>query len=247
MSAERLIATWSDDRVVVQLNRPERRNAIDGTMVRQLHAVLERLENEPTRVLILTGGQAGVFAAGADIAELRERTRDDALAGINLGLFERLRRSPLPTIAAIDGQALGGGAELAYACDLRIASSRAVFGQPESRLGIMAAAGGCFRLPDLVGEGLARELLFTGRRLTASEALVAGLVSRVVEPEQVLDEAHRVCDAIVKSSPLALRLTKLALNAPRSAHPAINLSAQAILFEDPEKRERMTAFLERRR
>lgn len=247
MSAKRLAANWSDDRVVVELGRPERLNAIDAEMVQQLHAVLERLESEPRRVLILTGGEKGMFAAGADIAELRGRTRDDALVGINLNLFERLHRSPLPTIAAIDGPALGGGAELAYACDLRVASSRAVFGQPEARLGIMAAAGGCFRLPQLVGDGLARELLFTGRRLSANEALAVGLVSHVVEPSQLLTKAHSLCDAIVKSSLLALRLTKLALNAPRSAHPAVELSAQALLFEDPEKHERMTEFLEGRR
>lgn len=241
----RAAVSWSDDRVEVRLDNPERRNAIDAAMVAELHAVLDRLEREPWRVLILTGGEAGVFAAGADIAELRARGRDDALAGINLRLFTRLRNAPLPTIAAIDGPALGGGAELAYACDLRIATPRAVFGQPEARLGIMAAAGGCLRLPELVGESIAREILFAGRRLDAQEALAARLVSRVVEPDELMRAAHELCDRVLRSSLLALRLTKLALNAPPEAHPAVELAAQALLFEDPEKAERMTAFLER--
>ncbi len=128
------------DRLVVTLARPERRNAIDGWMVDELHAVCAELERAP-RLLLLTGGADGVFAGGADIAQLRERGRLDALAAINQGLFARILRLPLPTIAAVDGPALGGGAELAYACDLRICTDRAFFGQPEVRLGILAGAG----------------------------------------------------------------------------------------------------------
>jgi len=243
---ETLILTWSADRVHVQLNRPEQHNAINRLMVDELHTVFDRVEREP-RLLVLTGGDEGRFAAGADIAELRDRRLDDALAGINLSLFERLRALPLPTIAAIDGPALGGGAELAYACDLRIATPRSSFGQPEVRLGIMAAAGGCFRLAELVGESLAKELLFTGRSISAQEAREAGLISRVVEPTELLVEAGAICDQIARASTTALRLTKLAVNAPRAAHPAIDLAAQAVLFETDEKFERMDAFLTRQR
>ncbi|HEX6499161.1 MAG TPA: enoyl-CoA hydratase/isomerase family protein [Micromonosporaceae bacterium] len=236
-----------DDRLVVTLDRPEKRNAIDAEMVAELHEVCASLEREP-KLLLLTGGTDGIFAAGADIAQLRDRNRYDALAAINAALFERIRRLPLPTLAAIDGPALGGGAELAYSCDLRICTERAFFGQPEVRLGIIAGAGATHRLPALVGEALAKELLFTGRRVPATEALAIRLVNRVVaDPADLLDQAHALLDEVAKGSWLALRLTKLAVDAPAVAHPALDLVSQAVLFEDEEKRERMTRFLERRR
>jgi enoyl-CoA hydratase len=245
--AERSLAVdWRADRVVVTLHRPERRNAIDRQMVADLHALLDRLQADP-KVMILTGGTSGTFASGADIAQLLERDREDALAAINLEVFERLRATPLPTIAAIDGHALGGGAELAYACDLRIASTRARFGQPEARLGIMAAAGGCYRLPALVGEALAKEILLAGRVLDAEAALAAGLVGAVVAPAALLDAAEALADRVLQASPLALRLTKQAVNAPAAAHPDLERAAQAVLFEAPDKRARMRAFLDRRR
>jgi enoyl-CoA hydratase/carnithine racemase len=243
---ETLALRWSADRAVVRLDRPEQRNAINLRMVEELHAICARLEREP-RLLVLTGGDDGRFAGGADIGELRERRRDDALAGINLGLFERIRALPLPSVAAIDGPALGGGAELAYACDLRIATPRSYFGQPEVRLGIMPAAGGCFRLAELVGEALAKELLFTGRTLGAEQALAAGLISRVVDPAQLLATAGELCDEMGRASTIALRLTKLAVDAPRAAHPAVDLAGQAVLFESKDKFERMDAFLTRAR
>ena len=235
-----------DDRLVVTLDRPDRRNAIDVEMVEALHGVCGRLEREP-RLLLLTGGTGGIFAAGADIAQLRERGRLDALAAINSALFARIRALPLPTVAAVDGPALGGGAELAYACDLRICTARAVFGQPEVRLGIIAGAGATHRLPALIGEARAKELLFTGRRVDAAEAVRIGLVNRVVdESADLLDAAHGLLDEIAKGSALALRLTKLAVDAPAGAHPQLDLVSQAVLFEDGEKHRRMTAFLERR-
>jgi enoyl-CoA hydratase/carnithine racemase len=235
-----------DDRVIVTLNRPEKRNAIDAGMVAALHELCASLETQP-KLLLLTGGTDGVFAAGADIGQLRDRGRLEALAGINVGIFERLRRLPMPTLAAVDGPALGGGAELAYACDLRICTSRAFFGQPEVRLGIMAGAGATYRLPALVGETLAKELLFTGRRVPAAEALAIRLVNRVVEePDELLPAAHALLDEISAGSTLAVRLTKLALDAP-AAHPVAELLGQAVLFEDDEKRERMDDFLSRRR
>ncbi|MEV4627981.1 enoyl-CoA hydratase/isomerase family protein [Micromonospora sp. NPDC049523] len=234
------------DRLVVTLDRPEKRNAIDADLVAALHEVCARLERDP-KLLLLTGGTDGIFAAGADIAQLRERDRLDALAAINQAVFARLRALPLPTVAAVDGPALGGGAELSYACDLRICTSRASFGQPEVRLGIIAGAGATHRLPALIGETRAKELLFTGRRIDAAEALRIGLVNRVVDqPADLLGAAHELLDEIAKASPLALRLTKLAVDAPAAAHPQLDLVSQAVLFEDPEKHRRMTAFLDRR-
>jgi enoyl-CoA hydratase len=236
-----------DDRMVVTLDRPAKRNALDSAMVDALHEVCARLEREP-RLLLLTGGSDGVFAGGADIAQLRERGRLEALAAINMGLMERVRRLPMPALAAVDGPALGGGAELAYACDLRICTSRAYFGQPEVRLGIIAGAGACYRLPTLVGEGLAKEMLYTGRRVPAAEALAVRLVNRVVDdPAELLPVAHAMLDDIAEASPLAVRLTKSVVDAAPGAHPQLDLASQAILFEDEEKRARMAAFLSRGR
>lgn len=234
-----------DDHVVVRLRRPEARNAIDAAMVSALHAVCQELEDRP-RTALLTGS-GGIFAAGADIAELRERRREDALRGINSGLFRRVQRLPMPVIALVDGYALGGGAELAYACDFRIATPRARFGNPEPGLGIVAAAGGCWRLTELVGEPLAKDVLLAGRVLDADEALAARLVSEVVAPDELEDAGRALAARIARQAPLATRLTKALLHAPREAHPVIDDLAQAVLFETEEKHTRMTAFLERRK
>ncbi|MFI9030457.1 enoyl-CoA hydratase/isomerase family protein [Streptomyces sp. NPDC053560] len=230
------------DRVVVTLYRPEARNAISGRMITELHAVCDLLERDP-KLLLLTG-HGGVFAGGADIAELLRRGRDEALRGINSRLFERVRRLPMPTVAAVDGWALGGGAELSYACDIRIAGPDAVFGNPEPGLGILAAAGASWRLPELVGESVAKQVLLAGRNLDAAAALAAGLVMEVVPADELLDRAHAVLDRMARSSATALRLTKLVVDAP-GAHPVADDLAQAVLFEGQDKKDRMTRFLEK--
>ncbi|MFZ3561464.1 enoyl-CoA hydratase/isomerase family protein [Streptomyces sp. BH055] len=240
---ETLLVEERDDRVVVTLHRPEARNAISGQMIDELHAVCETLEREP-RLLLLTG-HGGVFAGGADIAELLARGRDDALRGINSRLFERVRRLPMPTVAAVDGWALGGGAELSYACDIRIAGPDAVFGNPEPGLGILAAAGASWRLPELVGESVAKQVLLAGRTLDAAAALAAGLVMDVVPADELTERAHALLDRMARSSATALRLTKLVVDAP-GAHPVADDLAQAVLFEGQDKKDRMTHFLNKR-
>lgn len=241
---ETLDFTRLEDRAVLVMKRPEVRNAIDAEMVSELHMVCASLEADPVP-LVLTGGPK-VFAAGADIRQLRERSAKDALAGINSGIFDRVAKLPMPTVAAIAGHALGGGAELAYACDFRIATPTATFGNPEGRLGILAAAGACWRLEELVGEIVAKEILLAGRVLTCEEAAGLRLVNEVAEPENLLDVAHSWIDRILKSAPLAVQLTKLALRMPRDAHPSFDNVAQAVLFETDDKRERMDAFLSRK-
>lgn len=236
----------ADDRVEVTLDRPDTRNAIDAAMIDDLHGLCAQLEREP-RTMILTGGSDGVFAGGADIAQLRERRRDDALSGINLHLFNRIRALPMPTIAAVDGYALGGGAELSYACDLRIATPRTRFGQPEPGLGIIAGAGATSRLVRLLGESVAKQILLAGEWMDADRALALGLVHSVAEPDALLDTARALAQKMARSSALALRMTKLAVDADEAAHPRIDLAIQALLFEDEEKFRRMTAFLERRK
>jgi enoyl-CoA hydratase/carnithine racemase len=235
-----LVVDEHEDRVVVTLRRPEARNAINAAMVRELHDVCAALEERP-RLLVLTG-DGGTFAAGADIAELRERGRDQALQGINSRLFDRIARLPLPTVAAVDGYALGGGAELAYACDIRLASPTAMFGNPEPGLGILAAAGACWRLRELVGASVAKQVLLAGRRLDAEDAYRLGLVAEVVPAGELLKRAHALLGRMARSGPLALRLTKLVADAP-GGHPITDDLAQAILFESEDKRARMDAFL----
>lgn len=242
---EPLLVERADDRVVATLSRPDVRNAIDQTMIDALHALCAELEEVP-RTLILIGSD-GVFASGADIAQLRERRADDARRGINTRAFQRIRALPMPVIAAVDGYALGGGAELAYAADLRIGTPRLKIGNPETGLGIIAAAGATWRLPQIVGDARAAELLLTGRLLDAEEALSWGLVSSLHGPGDLLAAAHALADRIAANDPLATRHTKTALAAAPDAHPAIELELQAELFESPEKERRMTAFLERRR
>ena len=233
-----------DDRVIATLNRPDKRNAIDLAMVDALHALCVALEARP-RPLILTGA-GGAFAAGADIAQLRDRRADDALRNINAALFIRIHELPMPVIAALDGYALGGGAELAYAADIRIATPSLRIGNPEAGLGILAAAGATWRLPVLVGEAMAAEMLFTGRSLTADQALATGLISAIHPVADLMDAAHAIADRIGANDPLAIRHTKTALRAPRADHPRIDSELQAELFESPEKMRRMTEFLEKR-
>ena len=233
------------DRVVITLDRPEQRNAIDHQMVRELHDVCATLEHEPR--IALWVGEGDTFAAGADIGQLRERRRDDALRGINSGLFERVRRLPMPTIALLDGYALGGGAELAYACDFRIGTPSVRIGNPETGLGILAAAGASWRLAELVGEPLAKEILLAGRILGADEARDVRLLNDIVPADELLAAGHTLADRIARQGALAVRLTKSVFHAPREAHPLIDDIAQAVLFETQDKHDRMTAFLERRK
>lgn len=247
-----LLVTEGDDRVGVQLNRPEVRNAIDARMVEELHAVCAYLEAMP-KVVILCGipgdksGGKGIFASGADIAELRERRREDALQGINSGLFARIAELPMPVIAALDGYALGGGAELAYAADFRIGTRALRMGQPETSLGIMAAAGATWRLKELVGEPIAMEILLAGRILTGEGCLRVGLITELVESAELMTAAHALADKIVEQDPLAVQATKRVFHEPREAHPEADNLAQAELFESPAKFERMQAFLDRRK
>jgi enoyl-CoA hydratase len=232
------------DRVVVLLNRPDVRNAIDQQMVDELHAVCAELEKDP-KVLIIAGTE-GVFASGADIAQLRERRRDDALQGINSTIFVRIAKLPMPVIAALDGYCLGGGAELAYAADFRIGTPAVRIGNPETGLGILAAAGASWRLKELVGEPVAKEILLAGRVLKAEEALAVNLVTELHEAAELMDAAHRLADRIARQDPLAVRITKSVFHAPAEAHPLIDQLAQGILFESQAKFDRMQAFLDKK-
>jgi enoyl-CoA hydratase len=234
----------------LSLNRPEVRNAINLEMVEELHAALDTLGRDPkVRVLILRGEGGKVFAAGADIRELRERKAQDAWLQINARLFQAVEDFPQPVIAAIEGYALGGGCEIALACDLRGASETARLGFPEVSLGIFPAAGGTHRLPRLVGIGKAKELVFTGRLLSGEEAARIGLVEVVVPAGGADARARELAGEIAANGPMAVRMAKLAFNAiARGDSPEpIEKLAQSILFDSEDKYHRMTAFLEKRK
>ncbi|NLF89956.1 MAG: enoyl-CoA hydratase/isomerase family protein [Corynebacterium marinum] len=244
-----MTVTETGDRLLVELTRPEVRNAIDDQMVEELHAVCAYLEREP-KILIVTGCQIngkGIFVSGADISQLRERRREDALRGINNTIFHRISQLPSPVIAAVDGYALGGGLELALAADFRVATPGAQFGQPEANLGIIAAAGGLWRLKALVGEAIAKEILLAGRVLDGNQAHDVHLVTELASPGELLDAAHALADRIAALDPLAVRISKQVMAMPAAAHPAVDNIAQAILFESDAKFDRMQAFLDRKK
>jgi enoyl-CoA hydratase/carnithine racemase len=220
-------------------------------MVRELSGVLTALESDPTvGAIILTGAGDKAFVAGADIEELKARDAIGSLAAINARLFRQIETFPAPVIAAIRGFALGGGCEMALACDLRVCGTSAKFGQPEVGLGIIPAAGGTQRLPRLIGLSHAKDLVLTGRIIDAEEALRMGLVNRMVPDDQVLDAARTLAQTILEKGALAVRMAKLALNA---ALPGFEVGqtlesvAQALLFETPEKHRRMQEFLDRKK
>ena len=245
-STEPLVLDRRGDALLVGFHRPEKRNAIDLATTEALHQVLSDHARDRC-ILVLHSTTPGMFVAGADIKELLARDADDAFMGINVKLFERLEAHRWPTIAVVDGPALGGGCELAMACDLRIASTNARFAQPELNLGILAGAGANWRLPQLVGVAQARRMLYLGETLDAEAALAAGLVDAVHEPGQLLDAALAMVATIAGRSWRALELTKLALRLHRPATSTFDMAAQSLLFESEDKRQRMENFLNRRK
>lgn len=234
------------------IDRPSVKNALDRETVAECHAALQSLESDPTAgVLIITGAGESSFVSGADINDVRQRTRADGLAAISSSLCARVERFPRPSIAAINGYALGGGCELALACDIRVAADSAKFGQPEVGLGIIPAAGGTQRLPRVVGMGWAKHLILTGEIVDARRALEIGLVTAIVPASQLQVRARELAKRILRQGPLAARLAKLALNASArvdlDSGLLIETLAQAICYDSEDKREGTDAFLEKRK
>jgi enoyl-CoA hydratase len=246
-----LILEVADRVATLTVNRPEARHALDAATVEEFHRALADVRSQRCAVLILTGAGDKAFVSGADIRTIRERGRDDALASINSGLMAAVEAHEAVTIAAVNGYALGGGCELALACDLRIAAENAVFGLPEPSLGIIPGAGGTQRLPRIVGLGRAKEMVLTGARWDARRALEVGLVSEVVPLPRLLDAAREMAGRVLELGPLAVRLAKRALNAsaemPLRAGLLYESALQAITFESGDKTEGTTAFLEKRK
>lgn len=241
----------SHDRVaVLSLNRPEVLNAIDAVLQDALARRLDLLEDDADVDAVVITGRGRAFAAGADINQLRQYTAHDGIEGRMQRLYDRVEAMAKPTIAAVNGYALGGGCELAMACDIRIGSTAARFGLPETMLGILPGAGGTQRLSRLVGQGRALDMVLTGRRLSAEEALAYGLVTEVHPPEDLMDRALQIATAVAGRGPLATRLATSVIRSGGDIDLATGLLierlAQAVLYGDAQSQEGATAFIEKR-
>jgi enoyl-CoA hydratase len=242
----------SESIATITVDRPSVRNALNLETVNELHRALDALAvDDAAGVLIITGAGESSFVSGADINDIRERTRDDGLAAINSSLFAKIDRFPKPVIAAVNGYALGGGCELALACDIRVAADTAKFGQPERGLGIIPGAGATQRLPRIVGLGWAKHLVLTGEIIDAKQALEIGLVTAVMPASQLQIRTRELAKRILRQGPLAARLAKLSLNASArvdlDSGLLIETLAQAICYGSEDKLEGTTAFLEKRK
>ena len=238
----------------VTINQPERLNALDSGQLRMLIGVLAEIrDDDDIRCVILTGGGDRAFVAGANIAEMARFDRTRALAFARLGhkATAAIEYLPQPVIAAMHGYALGGGCEIALACDIRVGSTTLRIGQPEVGLGVPPGWGGTQRLPRLVGPGLAAELILTGRQIGAEEALRMGLVNAIHEPERLMPAARELAERIGANSPLANRTAKramsLAFGGDIGSGFATEVEVFAGSFGTADQREGMNAFLEKRR
>lgn len=237
---------------LLTIARPEALNALNQPLLQELEEILTKIANEPDiKVLVITG-QGRAFVAGADIAAMRQMSQEQAEEFSLLGqrVFSQLAALPQPTIAAINGFALGGGLELALACDLRLASERAKLGQPEISLGIIPGFGATQRLPRLIGVAQAKGMLFSGATVTASDALNLGLVNRVLTADELLNAALELASNIAKYSAVILKYLKSAVDMGAEGTLAAGLSIEAqqfaACFTTHDQREGMGAFLEKR-
>lgn len=238
---------------LITVNRPEALNAFNSAQLEALAARVDEVSADTTvRAIIITGAGERAFIAGADIKEMLNKTPLEARTFAMLGqaVCAAIERAPQPTIAAVNGFALGGGCEIALACDIRLAAKGAAFGQPEVGLGIFPGWGGTQRLPRLVGAGIAKELIFTGRRVGAEEALRIGLVNAIHPAEDLLPRARELAAQIAAQAPLGVRHAKEAINhAFGETTSGFEQEAQlfALLFGTADQREGMGAFAERRK
>lgn len=254
MGYENLLVSVSERIATITINRPKSLNALTPSTMRELSAALEEIAGrEDVGVVLLTGAGEKAFVAGADISEMRHFTAVQALefSLFGQGVLERIERLPQPVIGVINGFALGGGCELAMACDLLIAADTAKFGQPEVNLGIIPGNGGTQRLPRLVGRNLAKEMVLTGEMISAQRAYEIGLVNRVVPQADLMNAAREVGAKILSKGPIAVRTAKMAMNRgldlDLSNACALESSIFAVGFSTADRAEGMAAFLEKRK
>ncbi|HUT68451.1 MAG TPA: enoyl-CoA hydratase-related protein [Dehalococcoidales bacterium] len=254
MTYKTLLYEKADGIARVTLNRPESLNALNSTVYNELYDVFEAIENDAdVRVVILTGSGEKAFAAGSDVVEMKNMNTLDIqkFVGTIRKASDRIYNLTKPTIAAINGYALGGGCELSMCCDLRICSEKARFGQPEINLGLIPGACGTQRLPRLIGAAKAKELIFLGDMIDAATALNLGLVNKVVPPEKLIEEAMEWAKKLASKSSPVLAMAKMAINTgiDTDVNSGLNIEARcvALCFATEDQKEGMKAFLEKRK
>jgi len=255
MNLDNVTYEVKEDIGTITINRPQKKNALNRATRMELRKLLEEIRSsKELRILIITGAGQDAFIAGADIPEMKEMNQWDMmdnLSTLSQQLYTDFGNLEIPVIAMINGYCFGGGLELALACDIRIASEDASFGQPEIRLGIMPGGGATQRLPGLVGPAIAKELMFTGRIIDAQEALRIGLVNRVVPKDKLKEAIWELARDIAKKSPIALKLIKRSVNrggqAPSDVGLAYEALAECLCFTTEDHEEGLSAFLEKRK
>lgn len=251
MTYENILTRVEGRAGVVQLNRPKALNALNRELMTELMDALAAFDGDPAIGCMVVTGSDRAFAAGADIKEMAGATPTTMMTNSFIDLWDRLRAVGKPIIAAVSGFALGGGCELAMACDLLVASETAQFGQPEINLGVIPGAGGTQRLTLAVGKAIAMEMVLNGRYLSAAEALAHGLVNRVYPVEVYLEEAIRLANSIAERAPVAARLAKEAVNAAYEMPLRAGLDHERrlfyLLFGTADQKEGMDAFVNKRK
>lgn len=238
-----------DHILTVTMNRPKALNALNNQTLDELQAVAAMIEEDNDVYGVIITGEGKAFVAGADIVQMKPYKSEEGrnYAGYAQETFNKIEALTKPVICAVNGYALGGGCELALSCDIRIASEKAVFGQPEVNLGIMPCFGGTQRLPRLIGAGFAKEMIFTAKQVKAEEALKIGLVNRVVPTEELLDAAKDMMKSILKVSPMGIKYAKLAINKGADMDLMNGLEVEkdlvGLCFATNDKEVGMTAFL----
>ena len=252
-SFETILVERRERVAIITINRPEKRNALNIQTRAEGAAVLDELRTDDSvRVVVFTGAGDKAFIAGADIAEFADRTAlTQREVMLERGLFNAIDTFPKPVIAMVNGYCLGGGCELALACDIRVASDKASFGQPEINLGIIPGGGGTQRLTRLVGEGKAMEMILSGEIINAQEAFRLGLVNHVVPADQLETKTMEIANRIAEKSPIALRLAKEAVKLASRSNLDEGLRREvdlfALCFSSEDKEEGVKAFLEKRK
>lgn len=238
---------------IITITREKALNALNSDVLKELDETLDNVDLSSVRALIVTGAGDKSFVAGADIAQMKDLSKQEGEAFGNLGneVFLKLENFPIPSIAAVNGFCLGGGCELSMACDIRIASENAVFGQPETGLGITPGFGGTQRLPRIIGMGRAKELIYTCNKIDAAEAYRVGLVSAVYPLENLMEEAKKMARKIASNAPIAVRNSKKAINDGMQVDisSAVKIESQCFgsCFQTEDQQNGMTAFLEKRK
>ncbi len=249
MEFKKLLISTENNVCIIKINNPQALNALDTSILNELEIAIDWVENNTEILVLIITGEGRAFVAGADISEMVNLNYDEgkAFGAFGTKVFRKIETLSKPVIAAVNGFALGGGCELAMACDIRIASESAKFGQPEVDLGIIPGFSATYRLPRLVGVGKAKELIFTGSTIGAAEAYEIGLVNKVVKPEELMESALKMAERIAAKAPIAVRNAKTAIEKGLVSEAEAAFENENSLFgscfSTQDQKDGMSAFL----